>query len=188
MRIVTRKMTWVLLAVVLLAVLFVAARPVVGGPQNVPGLKVDKKSIGGTVVNSNGGKPEAGVWVIAETKSLPAPFRKIVVTDDQGRFLVPDLPEGAYELWVRGYGLKDSERVKAACGEMVKLQVANAATPQEAAKIYPASYWTSLIQPPPMSELPAKYKSQDEWLATLRNGCNHCHELGMAPDAHLYHC
>ena len=174
MRTVTRKMTWVLLAV-----LCVAARPAVGGPQNVPGLKVDKSSIGGTVVNSNGGKAEAGVWVIAETKSLPAPFRKIVVTDDQGRFLVPDLPDGAYELWVRGYGLKDSERVKAARGETVKLQVANAATPQEAAKIYPASYWTSLIQPPPMSELPARYKSQDEWLAAQRNGCNHCHELGM---------
>ena len=116
----------------------------------VPGVKVNSSSIGGIVVNSNGGKAEAGVWVIAETKSLPVPFRKIVVTDDQGRFLVPDLPEGAYELWVRGYGLKDSERVKAACGETVKLQVANAATPQEAAKIYPASYWTSLIQPPPM--------------------------------------
>ena len=185
MQTVTRKMTWVFLAVVLLAVLFVAARPAVGGPQNVPGLKIDKKSIGGTVVNSNGGKAEAGVWVIAETKSLPAPFRKIVVTDDQGRFLVPDLPAGAYELWVRGYGLKDSERVKAACGEIVKLQVANAATPQEAAKIYPASYWTSLIQPPPMSDLPARFKSQDEWLATLRNGCNHCHELGM-PQTRIY--
>jgi streptogramin lyase len=136
-------------------------------------------------VNSNGGKPEAGVWVIAETKSLPAPFRKIVVTDDQGRYLVPDLPAGTYELWVRGYGLKDSERVKGARGENVKLQVGNAATPQEAAKIYPASYWTSLIQPPPMSELPPRYKSQDEWLATLRNGCNHCHELGM-PQTRIY--
>src|SRR5437879_2477611 len=124
-----------------------------------------KRSAGSAVAadaSSNGGKPEAGVWVIAETKSLPVPFRKIVVTDDQGRFLVPDLPGGAYELWVRGYGLKDSERVKASCGEMVKLQVANAATPQEAARIYPASYWTSLIKPPPMSELPARYKSQDE--------------------------
>src|SRR6266699_6706159 len=130
MRTVTHKMTWVFLAVVLLAVLFVAARPVVGVPQNVPGLTIDKKSIGGTVVNNNGGKPEAGVWVIAETKSVPAPFRKIVVTDDQGRFLVPDLPDGAYELWVRGYGLKDSERVSAARGAQVKLQVANAATPQ----------------------------------------------------------
>ena len=180
MRTVTRNTAWVLLAV-----WCVAARATVGGQQNVPGLKIDKGSIGGTVVNSNGGKPEAGVWVIAETKSLPAPFRKIVVTDDQGRYLVPDLPAGTYELWVRGYGLKDSERVKGARGENVKLQVANAATPQEAAKIYPASYWTSMIQPPPMSELPAKFKSQDEWLATLRNGCNHCHELGM-PQTRIY--
>src|SRR5271166_4485756 len=123
MRTVTRKLTWVLLAV-----LCVAARPAVSVPQNAPGFKIDEKSIGGTVVNSNGGKPEAGVWVIAETKSLPAPFRKIVVTDDQGRFLVPDLPQGDYELWVRGYGLKDSDPVKAARGGTVKLQVANAAT------------------------------------------------------------
>src|SRR5436190_24278675 len=128
MRSVTRNMVWVLLAV-----WCVAARATVGGQQNVPGLTIDKKSIGGTVVNSAGGKPEAGVWVIAETKSLPAPFRKIVVTDDHGRYLVPDLPDGSCELWVRGYGLKDSERVKGARGEHVKLQVATAATPQEAA-------------------------------------------------------
>src|SRR6202049_3022869 len=143
MRTVTRKMTWVLLAV-----LCVAARPVVGGPQNVPGLKVDKSSIGGTVVNSSGGNAEGAVWVIAETKSLPVPFRKIVVTDDQGRFLVPDLPDGSYELWVRGYGLKDSDLVKASRGGQIRIQVSDAANPQEAAKIYPASYWTSLIKPP----------------------------------------
>src|SRR5215469_12867913 len=111
MRTVARNMIWVLLAVLCLA-----ARPAVSGPETVPGLKVDKASIGGTVVNTNGGKAEAGVWVIAETKSLQVPFRKIVVTDDEGRFLVPDLPDGAYELWVRGYGLKDSERVKATRG------------------------------------------------------------------------
>ena len=82
MQIVTRKMTRVLLTVMCVAIVIVAARPVVVGAQDVPGLKVDKKSIGGTVVNRNGDKAEAGVWVIAETKSLPAPFRKIVVTDD----------------------------------------------------------------------------------------------------------
>src|SRR5689334_10166188 len=119
MQTVPRKITWAFLATAFLAILFVAARPAVGTPQNVPGLKVDKTSIGGTVVNSNGGKPEAGVWVIAETKSLPAPFRKIVVTDDQGRFLVPDLPSADYQLWVRGYGLKDSDKVPAGCGDMV---------------------------------------------------------------------
>ena len=154
MRGMTRAMMWSLVALICFT-----SRPVAGGPQGASGITVDKSSIGGVVVNSNGGKPEAGVWVIAETKSLPVPFRKIVVTDDQGRFLVPDLPDGAYELWVRGYGLKDSERVKAARGETVKLQVANAATPQEAAKIYPASYWTSLIQPPTGSDLPARYKT-----------------------------
>src|SRR6202008_4910870 len=179
MRGMTRAMMWSLVALICFI-----SRPAAGGPQSSSVASVDKNCIGGVVVNSNGAKPEAGVWVIAETK-LQVPFRKIVVTDDQGRFLVPDLPEGSYELWVRGYGLKDSERVKAARGESVKLQVANAATPQEAAKIYPASYWTSLIQPPPMSELPAKFKSQDEWLATLRNGCNHCHELGM-PQTRIY--
>src|SRR5262249_26953517 len=68
------------------------------------GIQVSANSIGGTVTNNAAGRPEAGVWVIAETKSLEVPLRKIVVTDDQGRFLVPDLPKGDYELWVRGYG------------------------------------------------------------------------------------
>src|SRR5687768_6294753 len=76
-----------------------------------PAAQLDKTSIGGTVVNGASGKPEAGVWVITETK-LPVPFRQIVVTDDLGRFLVPDLPAASYEVWVRGYGLKDSARTK----------------------------------------------------------------------------
>src|SRR6202171_5206235 len=103
MRSVARTTLWVLVAIVC-----TISRPASGGQQAVPGLQVEKSSVGGAVVNASGGKPEAGVWVIAETKSLPVPFRKIVVTDDQGRFLVPDLPEGEYDLWVRGYGLKDS--------------------------------------------------------------------------------
>ena len=99
MRTVTRTMLWALLMV-----LCMRARPTAGQQNGVArgagdfGVRVDKNSVGGVVLNSNGAKPEAGVWVIAETKSLPVPFRKIVVTDDQGRFLVPDLPDGAYEL------------------------------------------------------------------------------------------
>src|SRR5258706_6840797 len=182
MRTVTRKMLWTLLVA-----LCVMARPAVGQQSGAArsadayGVQVDKNSVGGVVLNSNGAKPEAGVWVIAETKSLPVPFRKIVVTDDQGRFVVPDLPDGSYELWVRGYGLKDSERVSGARGGQVKLEVANAETPQQAAKIYPASYWTSLIHPPAKEELPAGYGSQEQWLAALRGGCNQCHQLGMTP-------
>src|SRR5260221_2380962 len=180
MRSATRTMLWALLVV-----LCVMAQPTAGQRNGAAhsasdaGVQVDKNSVGGVVLNSNGAKLEAGVWVIAETKSLPVPFRKIVVTDDQGRFLVPDLPDGAYELWVRGYGLKDSERVSAARGAKVKLQVANAATPQEAAKIYPASYWTSMIHPPAKQDLPAGYATQEQWLAALRGGCNQCHQLGM---------
>ena len=41
----------------------------------------------------------------------------IVVTDDEGRYLVPDLPDANYELWVRGYGLQDSAKVNATPGE-----------------------------------------------------------------------
>ena len=61
--------------------------------------------IGGTVVGAAG--PEAGVWVIAETTELPTKFARIVVTDDQGRYLIPDLPAANYSVWVRGYGLVD---------------------------------------------------------------------------------
>src|ERR1700680_4788466 len=173
MRTVTRTMLWALLVI-----LCVMARPAAGQQSGAArgagasGVQVDKNSVGGVVLNNDGAKPEAGVWVIAETKSLPVPFRKIVVTDDQGRFLVPDLPDGAYELWVRGYGLKDSDRVSGAPGAQVKLEVANAETPQQAAKIYPASYWTSLIHPPSKEELPAGYASQEQWLPPLPGGGN----------------
>src|SRR5258708_1926724 len=60
------------------------------------------KDIRGTVTSTKGA--EAGVWVIAETTDLPTKFTKIVVTDDNGRYLLPDLPKANYKLWVRGYG------------------------------------------------------------------------------------
>ncbi len=173
MRGMTRAMMWSLVALICLM-----SRPVASEPQGAAALQVDKDSIGGVVLNANGAKPEAGVWVIAETK-LQVPFRKIVVTDDQGRFLVPDLPEGSYQVWVRGYGLKDSDKVPAARGAKLKLQVANAATPQEAARIYPASYWTSMIHPPAKEDLPKGYATQEHWLAAFRGACNQCHQLGM---------
>jgi hypothetical protein len=141
------------------------------------GAAVASNTIGGTVVNAASGKPEAGVWVIAET-TLQRPYRKIVVTDDQGRFLVPDLPQASFDVWVRGYGLKDSPKVKAERGQQLRLQALDA-TPQEAARIYPASYWASLIQPPAADQLPAAFAgSRDHWLADLR-ACNQCHQLGM---------
>ena len=68
--------------------------------------------ISGVVTSTRG--PEAGVWVIAQTTELKTPFIKIVVTDDAGRYVLPQLPTATYNVWVRGYGLADSDRSKGA--------------------------------------------------------------------------
>ena len=78
-------------------------------------VSVGGSDLGGVVTSSNG--PEAGVWVIAETRDMPTKFVRIVVTDDRGRYLVPDLPKANYDVWVRGYGLVDSPKVKSAPGK-----------------------------------------------------------------------
>src|SRR6266581_3302656 len=91
------------------------------------------------VVQSEKG-PEAGVWVIAETKDLLTNFIRIVVTDDRGRFLVPDLPKANYKVWVRGYGLVDSTPLDMKPDtKQITLKAASAKTPQEAAKVYPGN-------------------------------------------------
>ena len=74
-------------------------------------VSIGNTDLGGVVRGPNG--PEAGVWVIAETKDLPTNLVKIVVTDDQGRYVLPDLPKANYDVWVRGYGLVDSPRLRA---------------------------------------------------------------------------
>ena len=58
--------------------------------QQPAAVAIDNDDIGGVVAGPSG--PEAGVWVIAETTELPTKFAKIVVTDDSGRYVIPDLP------------------------------------------------------------------------------------------------
>src|SRR5687768_12694441 len=82
-------------------------------------VRIDNDDIGGVVTGANG--PEAGVWVIAETTDLPTKFAKMVVTDDQGRYVLPDLPKANYTVWVRGYGLVDSAKVDAEPGRQLNL-------------------------------------------------------------------
>ena len=116
--------------------------------------------------------------MIAETKGLPTTLRKIVVTDNQGRYLIPDLPAATYDVWVRGYGLVDSAKVKSAPGKSVNLTAVVAPTPRQAAEYYPAQYWLSLLQVPPKSDFPGtgdkgngiseKMKSQADWLDQMR--------------------
>src|SRR5215467_1159002 len=109
--------------------------------------------IAGTVRSSSG--PEAGVWVIAETKDLPTNFIKIVVTDDAGKFVLPELPSANYRVFVRGYGLVDSMPMQLKPGAAdVQLTATLAKTPLEAAKVYPGNYWLSLLQPPAKNEFP----------------------------------
>src|SRR5438445_12151089 len=111
---------------------------------------IDNDDIGGLVTSSKG--PEAGVWVIAETTDLPTRFAKIVVTDDRGRYLLPDLPKATYSVWVRGYGLVDSPKVQAAPGKILNLKAVVAPNPRAAAEYYPAGYWLSLLRVPDKSQ------------------------------------
>src|SRR5436309_13408525 len=95
-------------------------------------IAIDPDDIAGIVSSTRG--PEAGVWVIAETNELPTKFVRIVVTDDQGRYLIPDLPKASYSVWVRGYGLVDSPKSRSAAGRTLNLTAVPAPTPREAAQ------------------------------------------------------
>src|SRR6266446_3433973 len=99
-------------------------------------VRIDNDDLGGVVAGSKG--PEAGVWVIAETTDLPTKVVKIVVTDDQGRYVMPDLPKANYRVWVRGYGLVDSAKVQAAPGTILNLTAVPAPDAAAAAEYYPA--------------------------------------------------
>ena len=133
--------------------------------------------IAGRVTSTNGA--EAGVWVIAETDDLDTRFARIVVTDDDGRYLVPDLPAADYELWVRGYGLADSAKVAASPGDTVDLTAIVAADAAQAAKVYPAAYWYSMLSIPPESETAALHGGRNEYLQGVRNmACIGCHQIG----------
>ena len=138
---------------------------------------LDPDDIGGVVTSSNG--PEAGVWVIAETDDLGTRFARIVVTDDQGRFLVPDLPQAAYRVWVRGYGLLDSEPVPAARVERVDLRASVAPDAAAAARVYPAAYWYAMMDLPTEDEVAGIQGGLNEYLTWVKNmGCVGCHQLG----------
>jgi hypothetical protein len=143
--------------------------------------------ISGTVRSAAG--PEAGVWVIAETKDTLTPFIKIVVTDDQGRFLLPELPTANFQVFVRGYGLADSARQNVRTGaENVALTATTARNDQEAAKIYPGNYWLAMMEPPAANmfpgtgadgnKMPTNMLTQNHWLNGLKSQCNFCHQLG----------
>ena len=144
---------------------------------------IDGDDIGGVVTGPKG--PEAGVWVIAETRDLPVRYIKSVVTDDRGRFVVPDLPAASYSVWARGYGLVDSAKATAKPGTRLTIAATPAPTPAAAAHYYPAIYWYSMLKIPAAdqfgggSSIPARL-TQQNWLSSVKNtGCIGCHQLGQ---------
>jgi hypothetical protein len=175
--------------VVFALALLVAALPRSAAAQQAPaaGVRIDEHAIGGVVTGAQG--PEAGVWVIAETAGLPTKFAKIVVTDERGRYVIPDLPPATYDVWVRGYGLVDSPKVHGTPGKLLDLKAVPAPDAKAAAQYYPALYWYALLQVPPASDfpgtgakgngMPETLKTQGQWLDIIKtDGCFTCHQLG----------
>ena len=155
--------------------------------QRGGGVSIDGDDIGGVVRGPNG--PEAGVWVIAETTDLPTKFNKIVVTGDDGQYVIPDLPDATYDVWVRGYGLVDSPKTQISPGTTQNLTAVVAPDEQAAAHYYPAAYWFSLIEVPDKDQFPgsgpegngisSSVESQAAWISRTKSlGCMQCHQLG----------
>jgi hypothetical protein len=144
---------------------------------------IDGNDIGGAVTGPHG--PEAGVWVIAETRDLPTRYAKMVVTDDQGRYVVPDLPKAKYQVWVRGYGLIDSPKVDGIPGQQLNLTAVPAPSDAAAAQYYPAIYWFAMLKIPDKDQFGGKSDipenvTQADWLMTMKNQtCVGCHQLGQ---------
>jgi len=152
-----------------------------------PPVNIGATELGGVVTGPKG--REAGVWVIAETKDLPTNLVKIVVTDDQGRYVLPELPKAKYDVWVRGYGLVDSPKVQTEPGKIVNLTAVPAPNEKASAEYYPPVYWLSMAKMPEKSAFPGtghagngineKLNSQQAFLREFKtDGCFHCHAVG----------
>jgi hypothetical protein len=148
---------------------------------------VKANQIGGVVTGASG--PEAGVWVVAETTDLPTRYIRIAVTDDQGRYLIPDLPRGSYTVFARGYGLVDSAKTKTDLGKTVNIRAVTAPNAAAAAEYYPAIYWYSMLKIPEANlfpgtgaagnGVPVTMHDQGQWLRFLKtDSCNSCHQIG----------
>src|SRR5688572_18411400 len=173
--------------ILLITTVFIGSLLWVACDSKTSSIQVEADDIGGVVEGPTG--PEAGVWVIAETHDLPTRFAKIVVTDDNGQYLIPDLPTANYSVWVRGYGLVDSPKKESKPGSTLDLEAVVAPDERAAAEYYPAGYWFSLLHVPDKSKFPGtgpkgngispEIKTQAAFLRQVKSGtCMACHALG----------
>jgi hypothetical protein len=139
--------------------------------------RISATAIAGTVSSAHGA--EAGVWVIAETQEFETRFAKIVVTDERGRYLIPELPAAKYRVWVRGYGLVDSRGADATPGQHLDIATSIAADAATAAKTYPAAYWYAMMKIPDETQVAKVPGGRNGYLMWMKNmGCVGCHQLG----------
>src|ERR1700721_407020 len=142
----TRNTLYLGVAAVAIALAFGVASTPASAQQSAAAVSIGATDIGGVVTGPNG--PEAGVWVIAETTDLPTKMSKTVVTDDQGRYLIPELPKANYVVWSRGYGLVDSAKATSEPGKIVNITAVPAPNAAAAAESYPAISWAPILRPP----------------------------------------
>jgi hypothetical protein len=184
----TRPLCFAGAVAIAIAGYLVTTRNDLNAQQNAP-VKIKADDIGGVVSSSKG--PEAGVWVIAETTDLPTRYIKEVVTDDKGRYVIPDLPKAKYTVWARGYGLVDSPKAQTEIGKLVDLKPTIAPDTKTAAQLYPGNYWYALLKVPEKNEFPGtgptgngispNVKNQGQWLHLIKtDSCESCHQLGNA--------
>ena len=86
----------------------------------------------------------------------------MVVTDDQGRYVLPDLPKAKYKVWVRGYGLVDSAKVDGEPGKRLNLTAMPAPDDAAAAQYYPAIYWYAMLKIPAADQFNGKSDIPDK--------------------------
>jgi len=139
--------------------------------------RIAATEIAGAVTSAHGA--EAGVWVIAETHDFQTRFAKIVVTDEAGRYLIPELPAARYRVWVRGYGLVDSRGVEATPGQHLDIAATVASNAVTAARTYPAAYWYAMMKIPEEEQVAKVPGGRNAYLMWMKNmGCVGCHQLG----------
>jgi hypothetical protein len=184
-----RKILYLGAAAIAIAVASGVAPTAVVAQQQATPVSIGATDIGGVVTGPKG--PEAGVWVIAETTDLPTKMNKIVVTNDQGQYVIPDLPKANYVVWARGYGLIDSAKTTTQPGKIVNITAVLAPSEAAAAELYPAIYWFAMLKIPGKemfpgtgtgangNGMPTAMKSQLQWTDQVKtNGCFACHQLG----------
>jgi len=141
----------------LLALAALVAAPSRLPAQQAAQVAIDHDDVGGVVRSRSG--PEAGVWVIAETTELPTKYAKMVVTDDQGRYVIPDLPTANYSVWVRGYGWWIRQGARKARPAAQSHRGAGARRAGGRA-LLPAIYWYTMMKIPPAKDSAVRPRSR----------------------------